>query len=132
MEASQLNSVTEAIIGAGIEVHRALGPGLLESTYEECLVAELDARGLRCERQVLLPLVYRGRVLSQSYRLDLIVEKHVIVEIKAVLRIEPVHQAQVLTYLRLSGLPLALLMNFHAPILAAGLRRYVNTVPRAP
>jgi GxxExxY protein len=100
-------------------------------TYEECLVDELGARGLRCEREVLLPLVYRGRVLAQGYRLDLIVERRIIVEITAVLRIEPVHQAQVLTYLRLSGLPVALLMNFHGPILAAGLRRYVNTMPPA-
>ena len=122
----ELNQLTERIIGACIEVHRHLGPGLLEKIYEQCLVDELELQGLRSQQQVAVPIRYKGRELAQGYRLDLVVEGIVIVEVKAVLSLEPVHQAQALTYLRLSGLPVALLVNFHTPLLRSGLRRFLN------
>ena len=107
------NETTGEIIAAAIEVHRALGPGLLESTYSECLRTELAMRRLRCVTQHTLPIVYKGRTLDTSYRVDLIVEDCVVVEVKSVAAILPVHRAQVLTYLRLTGCPAGLLINFH-------------------
>jgi len=118
-------TVTHHIIGAAIDVHRELGPGLLESTYEECMCAELRLRSLPFERQVALPVIYKGKPLDCGYRLDLIVEG-VIVEIKAVERVLPVHQAQLLTYLKLKRLPLGLLINFHVATLRSGITRIVN------
>jgi GxxExxY protein len=115
--------ITEAVIGAAIEVHRALGPGLLESAYEACLEAELVARGLTVDRQVAMPLVYRDVILDGSYRADLIVNGAVVVEIKAVRAFEAVHTAQVLTYLRLSGCPVGLLLNFNVVVMKDGIRR---------
>ena len=126
-----LNRLTQEIIGACIEVHRALGPGLLESMYEECLVHELGLRSLRAERQVPLPMFYKGHSLDAGYRLDLVVEGIVIVELKTVMRIEPVHLAQTMTYLRLSRLPAALLINFQVPLLRDGIRRFLNDGKRA-
>ena len=126
-----LNRVTEEVIGACIEVHRQLGPGLLESVYEECVAAELGLRSLRAERQVALPLIYKGKALGSGYRIDLLVERVVIVEVKATPRFEPVHAAQALTYLRLSKLPAALLINFHVPLLRDGIRRFLNDGRRA-
>jgi GxxExxY protein len=111
------------VIAACIEVHRHLGPGLLESTYEACLAEELRLRSFRVETQRKLPLVYKGVRLEQCYRLDLIVEEALLAEIKSVDQLHPVHEAQVLTYLRLSGLRTALLVNFHVPVLRHGLRR---------
>lgn len=102
-EKERLNRITESIIGAAIEVHRALGPGLLESAYETCLAFELVERGLKVEQQKPLPVVYREVKLDCGYRLDLLVEEAVIVEVKAVDRLAPIHQAQLLSYLRLSG-----------------------------
>jgi GxxExxY protein len=127
--------VTAEIIGAAINVHRELGPGLLESAYEQCLAIELRHAGVPFERQVDLPIVYRGMPIDARYRVDLIVRNRVVVEIKAVADIAPVHEAQLLTYLRLTELPVGLLLNFHAPRLLDGIRRYANTAntaPRAP
>lgn len=120
-----LDGVTEAVIGAAIEVHRTLGPGLLESTYEECLAYELHLCGVRFERQRPLPVRYKQVRLDCSYRLDLVVQEAVVVELKSVERLEPIHTAQLLTYLRLSGLRVGLLMNFNVPVLRAGLRRLI-------
>lgn len=121
-----LNDVTETIIGAAISVHKELGPGLLESAYEACLVYELAERKLKIERQKGLPVVYRGVHLDCGYRIDLLVENQVVVEIKAVERLEPIHEAQLLSYLKLSGCEVGLLINFNVNVLKAGIRRFVN------
>jgi len=122
---AQRDPLTAEIIGAGIEVHRHLGPGLLESAYRECLCWELQHRGLAVQRELALPLCYKGLCLDASYRLDLIVNERVLVELKAVDRLAPVHTAQAITYLRLSGLHLGLLMNFNARVLKDGIVRLV-------
>jgi len=114
---------SDRVIGACIEVHRSVGPGLLESVYEECLAHEFTLQGLTFERQRPLPVNYKGVQLECGYRLDFVVEKQLIVEIKAVERFAPVHLAQVLTYLRLTHLPAALLVNFNAETIRRGLRR---------
>jgi GxxExxY protein len=119
------NEITERVIGAAIEVHRALGPGLLESAYEECLAHELTLRAVTFERQRALPVQYKGVALDCGYRLDLLVENAVVVEIKAVSEIEPVYEAQLLTYLRLGGWQVGLLINFNVPVLKNGIRRRV-------
>jgi GxxExxY protein len=121
-----INTLTEKVIGAAIEVHKALGPGLLESAYEECLAYELRLRKLRCERQKPLALRYKEVELECGYRLDLVVEGRLILEIKAVEQLIPVHEAQLLTYLRLSGIKYGLLLNFHTPVLKQGIRRLAN------
>ena len=115
--------ITEQIIGAGIEVHRALGPGLLESAYEECLCHELTLRGLAFTRQVELPVTYKGVKLDCGYRIDLIVQGLVLVELKSVDKIHSIHEAQLLSYLRLSGLTTGLLLNFNVPVLKDGIIR---------
>jgi GxxExxY protein len=112
-----------------MEVHRQVGPGLLESMYEQCLVKELGLRGLRVERQRELPVSYKGMRLEHGYRLDLVIESRLILEIKAVERLLPVHEAQVITYLRLTGLEVGLLVNFNVPLLRSGLRRLTNSPP---
>jgi GxxExxY protein len=117
--------VSERVIGSAIEVHRALGPGLLESVYEACLAQELQEHGLRIERQVELPVVYKGRQLDCGFRIDLIVENVLIVELKAVDERLPVHDAQLLTYMRLSAMRVGLLINFNVAVLRDGLRRRV-------
>lgn len=123
----QLNELTERIIGAALEVHRELGPGLLENAYETCLAVELAARGLNIERQQALPVVYKGQRVNCGYRLDFVVEGTVIVEVKAVERLERVHSVQLLSYLRFAKCPLGLLINFHAGFLTRdGLKRVVN------
>ena len=116
---------TEGIIGAAIEVHRELGPGLLESAYEECLCHELTLRGTAFERQVELPIGYKGLQLDCGYRLDVLVESAVILELKAVDQILPVHEAQLLTYLRLSRKRVGLLLNFNVPALKDGILRRI-------
>jgi GxxExxY protein len=122
----EINEITEAIIGAAIEVHRVLGPGLLESAYEECLCRELTLRGISFERQVELPVYYKGVRLDCGYRIDLLVEKQVVAEIKAVETILPVHEAQLISYLRLGGWKAGLLINFHVAVLVeGGIRRRV-------
>ena len=114
---------SELVIGACIEVHRHLGPGLLESTYEHCVAHELLLQGLRVERQRPVPLDYKGAVLDCGYRLDLVVEGALVVEVKCVDRLLPIHRAQLVTYLRLTGLPTGLLVNFRESALKTGLRR---------
>ena len=120
------NDISGKIIGAAIEVHRYLGPGLLESAYEECLCRELELRGINFERQVPLPLNYKGLKLDCGYRLDLLVEDKVIVELKTVEAIAPIHEAQMLTYLKLRDVQLGLIINFNARLLVEGIRRLVN------
>lgn len=122
------NKITESIIGAAIEVHRELGPGLLESTYEACLAYELMERGLKVERQKALPVKYREIQLDCGYRIDLLVEDSVIVELKAVERLEAIHEAQLLSYLKLSRAPIGLLLNFNVMELRRGIRRLVNNL----
>jgi GxxExxY protein len=116
---------TSAIIGAAIEVHRHLGPGLLESAYEECLCHELHLRGIDFRRQIDLPVEYKGLKLDCGYRLDLIVHEEVVVELKCVERVLPVHEAQLLTYMMLTGKRVGLLINFNVPLLANGITRRV-------
>ncbi len=118
--------LSNQVIGAAMDVHRILGPGLLESAYEECLCRELQLRGIPFKRQVALPLEYKGIRVDCAYRIDVLVDDCLILEIKATTRIEPVHEAQLLTYLRLKGLWLGLLINFNVPVLRDGLRRLVN------
>ena len=118
--------LSKQIIGAAIEVHRALGPGLLESAYEACLYHELTLRKIPCVRQVPLPVIYKGTELECGYRLDLVIDDLVIVELKAVDKVEPIHEAQLMTYLRLTGLWLGLLINFNVPILKLGVTRIVH------
>jgi GxxExxY protein len=122
---SDLNRATDAVIGAAIEVHRALGPGLLESAYEECLCHELTLRGVLFERQVPLPVTYKGVRLDCGYRLDLLVADCVVVELKAVDSLQPIHEAQVLTYLRIGGWNAGLLLNFNVPVLKHGIKRLI-------
>jgi GxxExxY protein len=121
----EVNEITERIIGAAIEVHRGLGPGLLESAYEECLCHDLQLAGLSFERQRPLPVEYKGIRLECGYRLDLLVENAVVVEIKAISAVEPIHEAQLLTYLHLGGWRVGLLINFNVPVLKNGIRRRV-------
>ena len=120
------NRITGEVIAAAIEVHRILGPGLLESTYIPCLQYELSARKLRYVTQQPLPLVYKGMVLNATYRLDLVVEETVVVEVKSITHLEAVHDAQLLTYLNLSNRPVGLLINFNVPKLVLGVRRLIN------
>ena len=122
----QENDISGKIIGAAIEVHRKLGPGLLESAYEECLCCEMALRGIKFERQVPLPLNYKGVDLDCGYRLDLLVEDKVIVELKSIETLEPIHDAQLLTYLRLRNAWLGLIINFNVMMLKDGVRRMVN------
>jgi GxxExxY protein len=120
------NELSEKIIGCAIEVHKSLGPGLLESAYLECLLYELQKAGFKVEKQKALPLIYKEVKLDAGYRLDLIVENKVIIEVKSVEALNDVHVAQVLTYLKLSGCKLGLLMNFNVLRLIDGLKRLVN------
>jgi len=121
-----INPLSSKVIGAAIEVHKSLGPGLLESVYEECLCHELGIRGLSFERQKLLPVIYKGKQLDCGYRLDIVVENKIIVELKSCERIELIHKAQLLTYLKLAGLTLGLLLNFNVPFMRDGIVRIVN------
>jgi GxxExxY protein len=120
---------SHTVIGACIEVHRHLGPGLLESAYEQCLCHELSQLGVAYKRQRWLPIRYKGIDLHAGYRVDLVVDNQVLVEIKAVVQLLPVHEAQVITYLKLSGLRTALLVNFHTTAIKHGLRRLTNKEP---
>jgi GxxExxY protein len=120
-----VDEIASAIVDAAFKVHQALGPGLLESVYEVCLAHELHRRDIAFDRQVSLPIVYEGMKLEAGLRLDLVVERQIIIEIKAVESLLPVHQAQVLTYLKLSGLHLAFLINFNVPLIKQGIKRVV-------
>ena len=123
-----LNDLSNTIVGAAIEVHKLVGPGLLESAYEECLCHELVLRGIPFERQKNLPLVYKQRQLDCGYRLDVVVDNMVVVELKSCDKIESIHKAQLLTYLKLSGLPLGLLLNFNVPLMKDGIIRMANGI----
>ncbi|MBI4471295.1 MAG: GxxExxY protein [Acidobacteria bacterium] len=127
-----INDISSAIIGAAIEVHRALGPGLLESAYEQCLAHELSLREIPFERQKPLSLDYKGIRLDCGYRLDFLVANLVVVEIKAIEALLPIHQAQLLSYLKLGGWKLGLLINFHAPLLREGIKRVVLGLEEVP
>jgi len=120
-----INDLTYEIIGAAMEVHRALGPGLLESAYEECLCHELDLRGIPYRRQHPLPIVYKSVRLDAGYRLDLLVDDRVVVELKAVEALAPIHEAQLLSYLRLGGWSIGLLINFNVTVLRDGIKRMI-------
>ncbi|MGH7546207.1 MAG: GxxExxY protein [Gemmatimonadota bacterium] len=126
---ARVNAVTEQVIGAAIDVHGALGPGLLESAYQACLWHELTERRTSVERQKALPIRYRGIRVSCGYRVDFLVEGEVIVEIKAVHQLEPIHEAQRLSYLKISRCPVGLLINFNVKQLKTGIRRLVNELP---
>ena len=123
---AKANSLSNQVIGAAIEVHRILGPGLLESAYEECLCRELLLRDVPFQRQAPLPVEYKGLRLDCGYRLDLLVGELIVVELKSVEKLEPIHEAQLLTYLRLSNLWLGLLINFNTVLLKSGIKRLVN------
>src|SRR5437879_4945181 len=125
----ELNKTTEAIIGAAIAVHRELGPGLLESAYEKCLAYELIQRGFTIERQRRVPIIYKSIKIDCGYRLDMIVNDLVIFEIKAVDKLIPINEAQLLPYLKLTKMKVGLLINFHVPILKDGVKRIVNDFP---
>ncbi|MHB1155869.1 MAG: GxxExxY protein [Phycisphaerales bacterium] len=120
-----MDELTSKIIAAGIEVHRTIGPGLLESAYEQCLAQELRIRGMKFECQLPLPVQYKGVALDCGYRLDFLVERAIVVELKAVDRLQPIHEAQLLTYLKLGGWNVGLLMNFNVPVLKDGIKRMV-------
>ena len=128
----QYSQVVREVIGVGIRVHRSLGPGLLESTYEKCLMHLLKSQGLRVERQVPMPVVFDGQKIDGAYRLDLFVEREVVVEVKCVDRFIPVHKAQILTYLRLSGAKHGLLLNFNSLTLKEGLRSFIRSGQEVP
>jgi GxxExxY protein len=123
-------TLSRRVIGCAIEVHRHLGPGLLESVYEACLCEELTAAGLPFARQRSMPVCYKGHTLDQSFQIDIIVEETLVLEIKSVTQIHPLHEAQLLTYLRLSGFQFGLLLNFNAARLTDGIRRIANSVER--
>jgi GxxExxY protein len=128
-ENDRLDEISHRIIGAAIEVHRHLGPGLLESAYQSCLAFELKQLGLKVEEQKPLPVVYKQVKLDCGYRLDMVVEGEIIVEIKAIEKLLAIHDAQLLSYLRLTKKRVGLLMNFHVPVLKNGLKRIVNEFP---
>ena len=124
----EINEITKMIIGAAITVHKELGPGLLESVYECCLIEELQQTGLKVQSQVPVPILYKGEVLNKNFILDLLVENCVVVELKAIEDLCPVHEAQLLTYLKLSGKKIGLLINFNVVTLKDGIRRRVNNL----
>jgi GxxExxY protein len=117
--------LTERVIGLAIDVHRTVGPGLLESVYVECLCLELKQSGITFDSQVIVPVIYKGITIPMGFRADIVVANTIILEIKAVAAIVPAHESQILTYLRMSGLRIGLLLNFHAPRLKDGLRRFI-------
>ncbi|WP_343330887.1 GxxExxY protein [Polaribacter staleyi] len=122
------NKITEKIIGAAIEVHKTLGPGLLESAYQECLFFELKNLGLNVKKEVSLPIIYKEIKLDHGYRIDLLVEDKIVLELKTVESLTDVHSAQILTYMKLGNYPLGLLINFHTKLLKNGLKRFINTI----
>jgi len=126
IDPSTFSHVTRKIIGAAIEVHKTLGPGLLESIYQACLQRELTSRNMQFVVQRPVPIVYKGLKLDAVYRIDLIVEDLVVVEVKSVAALAPIHEAQGLTYLRLTGCPAGLLINFNVPLLVDGIQRLIN------
>ena len=124
----ELNRLSNTVIGCAIEVHQVLGPGLLESAYQQCLVWELRRQGLSVKEQVSVPIRYKELDVPNAYRLDILIEDELIVELKAVDKIEPVHIAQMLTYLKVNGLRLGLLLNFNVEVMKKGIKRVVNNL----
>ena len=127
----EINDITKEIIGAAIEVHKTLGPGLLEKPYELCLIHELKLRGLKCESQKTVSIQYKGLVLDDSLKLDLVVENKVIVELKATKEIQPVHRAQIMSYMKLSSINNGLIINFHVKLLKDGIERFIDQAQRS-
>ena len=125
----ELNQITEGIIGAAIEVHKRLGPGLLESSYRRCMCRELTLRGIPFECEKPLPIEYKGQILDCGYRIDLLVMGKVVVELKSIAKLEKIHEAQLLTYMKLGGWQVGLLINFNVPVLKDGLKRRVLNLP---
>lgn len=128
-EPQRLNQISDRVIGCAIDVHRSLGPGLLESAYEECLSYELIQSGFSFQRQLTLPLIYKEIRLDCGYRIDLLVEELIVLELKTVEMILPVHEAQLITYLKLTGCPIGLIINFNVPLFKDGIRRLVYNFP---
>jgi GxxExxY protein len=124
----EINQLSGSIIDAAVKIHMQLGPGLLESVYEQCMAIEFQQRGIRCASQIPLPIVYAGHRIESAYRLDLLVDDRIIVEIKAIEHILPVHKAQLLSYLRLTEKKLGLLLNFNVPRMREGIYRIVNSL----
>ncbi|MCB0458156.1 MAG: GxxExxY protein [Flavobacteriaceae bacterium] len=124
---AEVNELTEKIIGAAIEVHRELGPGLLESAYQQCLLFELKKLGLQVENEKALPIIYKEIKIDHGYRIDILVENKIVIEIKTVDFLNDIHEAQILTYLKLGNYPIGLLINFHTKLLKNGLRRFINS-----
>ena len=125
-DVDELNHLSSETIGAAIEVHRNLGPGLLESAYESCLSWELRQRGFDVEKQVPVPIRYKGLTLDEGYRIDLLVEGKLLLELKSIDKVQPIHMAQVLTYLKMTGLKMALILNFNVLLMRSGIKRIVN------
>jgi GxxExxY protein len=126
MNKEEYNVLSGEILDASIEVHKTMGPGLLESVYEYCLWKELGLRGIKAERRIAVPLFYKGEEIGKDYRIDILVENHIIIEIKAVDYILPVHIAQIISYLKLADKRLGFLINFNMPLLKDGFKRFVN------
>lgn len=123
----EINNLSYQIIGCAIEVHKILGPGLLESAYQNCLIFELKKAGLKVEKEISLPITYKNIELDHGYRIDLLINNQIVIELKTVEELTDVHKAQVLTYLKLGDFPLGLLINFHSKILKNNIKRYINT-----
>jgi GxxExxY protein len=126
MTSDELNRLSKIILDASIEVHREMGPGLLESVYEECLLKELKLRNIQATNQVELPLIYKGKKLKKEFRIDVLVENEIIIELKTVDNILPVHEAQIISYLKLADKRLGFLINFNVSLLKQGFKRFVN------
>lgn len=126
MTKKEHNRISKIILDAALTVHKEMGPGLLESVYEFCLVEELRSRGLKVEQQVLLPLFYKEKKLTKDFRIDILVNKEIIIEVKSVELLLPVHKAQIISYLKLANKWLGLLINFNVPLLKDGYTRFVN------
>ena len=127
----ELQTISYTVIGLAIEVHRQLGPGLLESAYQECLFYEIKKAGLKVEKEITLPIIYKEIRLDQGYRIDLLVEDKLVVELKTVDNYTSVHFAQILTYLKLGNYPLGLLINYNSKILKNNIKRFINTTPNS-
>lgn len=126
MNKTQLNDLSREILHASIEVHKELGPGLLESIYEICLIKELKSRKIQLRNQVILPIIYKGEMVDRSLKLDILVEREIIIELKAVEELNELHEAQIITYLKLADKRLGFLINFNVPLLKFGFNRFVN------
>ena len=126
MNREKLNNLSKQIVDASISVHKEMGPGLLESVYEYCLLKEFELRGINAINQVIVPLYYKGELLTKDYRIDILVENEIIIELKAVDILLPVHEAQIISYLKLADKKLGFLLNFNVELMKKGIRRFVN------